>query len=1200
MKAVIKRKTRILLLILLIIVVAITSASIGSLKVSASTNRSGEYTLSGSYKVDNTTYSGYPSKFQIKISSEYFTEDTSTSVFYNGKVLNWTYFNFEIEGTGTYTCDHESFNLTRNGSEYYTRNLKGTTGPGGIAKGVLSDGDYVLTYVGKYTTSNVPHKYTFTYNFTVDTTDPSYSFTAGGTSIANASYTNKSITYSYSDSNPDRIYYLSPTASSYISTVSTSKTVSATDANNGWWRFYAEDDGGNYTSTVRVYLDTIAPVGTIKDSSGSTLSSGSYTNKPVKYTATDTGGISYLQVQLPNSSSWTSYASGTELSEYYGWYYFRAVDKAGNVSATLGVCYDPIFPTVTIYGGENKVATGDITNEDYIKFVPSDAHSGIYGCFVKKPGSSSYTSYSIGTELAGNGVYYFYCTDKAGNQSAYYSVTLDTTLPSAQLYVDGQKIVSGTYTNGEYIYFVSDGAYCYVKKPNGNEYEPYISGTEFSRAGRYYFYAVDTAGNATATYSVVIDRTQKTVALSNIVNGNTDGDVTATWTNGDAAIYAPISKVTVNGVAINNGFVIHTINTGNYKIEVTDEAGNTWSTSFTSTKKNILTDTLVREYYDVENADGILISYASYNNALDFARSIENGYVTTGVWNGSSWDGGIAMDTEDSANAANGTYYIYKKSGSPDERVAYFTLDRLNKVIDEYAKERVEICYYWQKEPENIAQGEELYTDYILDSSVALGDNIFAYLDEELIVGNCVEVEGFHTLTVKDNYGNSCDYNVTVVRSTPDVLYSVDNGNWNKADFSRVYYFKEDVSVTLNDEYDEMAFISVYDETEDVFRMCFKGDSIKLSESGTYTVFAVNHAGESEMLTIIISKNAPSAIFTDNEEEKRLDIEITESEDIYSHIQTLEILKSTDNGQTWQTVNVDDYGTEVSDQRLKYSFRTSGIYKIILTDEFRTGIDAVTFEYTYGQKAPTGTLTGVENGGYTNGEVSFKCKDEATVTVTKDGQAIEYRARTELREDGYYVITVENFDGMRTTYSFIIDSEDPTVTLNGTENGETTNKDVSLTHTDNAQLYRNGELVGEYVSDTPITEDGEYRIVISDLAGNEIEVTFAIDKTAPTLTLNGVDNGGTTKGRVTVSKPDEEITIRVYLDGEEIEYVKGDRFAAAGIYKISVSDIYGNTEEYSFEILESANGAVIALVVIGIVAALGVIGVVILKKKKLF
>ena len=74
----------------------------------------------------------------------------------------------------------------------------------------------------------------------------------------------------------------------------------------------------------------------------------------------------------------------------------------------------------------------------------------------------------------------------------------------------------------------------------------------------------------------------------------------------------------------------------------------------------------------------------------------------------------------------------------------------------------------------------------------------------------------------------------------------------------------------------------------------------------------------------------------------------------------------------------------------------------------------------------------------------------------------------------------------------------------------------------------------------------------------------------------------------------------MYFNDEEIEYVKGDKFTSAGAYKILVSDIYGNATEYNFEILKSANGAVIALIVIGVIAALGVVAVVVLKKKKLF
>ena len=157
--------------------------------------------------------------------------------------------------------------------------------------------------------------------------------------------------------------------------------------------------------------------------------------------------------------------------------------------------------------------------------------------------------------------------------------------------------------------------------------------------------------------------------------------------------------------------------------------------------------------------------------------------------------------------------------------------------------------------------------------------------------------------------------------------------------------------------------------------------AFNISDSGSYTVVAVNHSEETRTFKLILSRNAPTVTMSENVEQKRLDIVISESEDLHSNIQFLEIYKSTDSGESWTLIFEDDYGNEISLKRDKYSFRTSGIYKVVLTDEFRTGIDAVTVQYAYGQKAPTGTLTGVENGGYTNGAVTFKWTDEATVTV---------------------------------------------------------------------------------------------------------------------------------------------------------------------------------------------------------------------------
>ena len=425
-----KRKILLLALSLVMVLGMLVAIPITS---SAATNRAGSYYLYGTYNIGDGNKSGYLNEFKIQVSTQYFTDDSGTNgtTKYQDATFPWTYFSFYIYATDI--DEHVSFKLTRNGSTYTSKSLSGD-GNGYLYQGSLSDGDYVLTYVGTYWSGIFSKKtYTFTYRFTVDTTAPSVSLKAGGSTISSGSYTNKAITFTASDSySTNRVYYMSPSASSYTWTTG-SKSVSATSSNNGWWYFYGSDTYQS-TSTYKVYLDTVAPVGKITNSSGTTLASGSYTNKPVKYTATDTGGINYLQVQTPGSSSWSTYSSGTALSSATGWYYFRAVDKAGNISSTSSVYYDATAPSGTLYGGTASKSSGSYTNASYIKYVPSDSHSGIANIYVRKPGSSSYVAYTSGTQLTAEGTYYFYCTDKSGNSSSTVNITLDKTVPTGTLY----------------------------------------------------------------------------------------------------------------------------------------------------------------------------------------------------------------------------------------------------------------------------------------------------------------------------------------------------------------------------------------------------------------------------------------------------------------------------------------------------------------------------------------------------------------------------------------------------------------------------------------------------------------------------------------------------------------------------------------------------------------------------------------------
>ena len=140
----------------------------------------------------------------------------------------------------------------------------------------------------------------------------------------------------------------------------------------------------------------------------------------------------------------------------------------------------------------------------------------------------------------------------------------------------------------------------------------------------------------------------------------------------------------MNGYSCGNGDIIHTIRNGAYKIEVADAAGNVWTTSFVSYKPNILTQTLQKQYYEANDEHGTTFAFSTWENAASFLTERENLFVRIGEWKSDTWDTGIAMDAKDSANAVNGVYYIYKKSGNPNEEVAYFTKERLNEVIAEY------------------------------------------------------------------------------------------------------------------------------------------------------------------------------------------------------------------------------------------------------------------------------------------------------------------------------------------------------------------------------------------------------------------------------------------------------------------------------------------------------------------------------------
>lgn len=1250
-----KRVTLFLCFVLLLALATIgTIFGAGGTQASALTYTTAKYKTYGTTTEGTTTTSGSPSNFTIYMHG---SGTSGTGTIYNDKLIDWSYVYIKIEVSAM--SAHESFKLTRNGSTYSSKTLSGNADMT-LFSGSLSSGEYELTYIGNYKANIFSSKRTFTYKyrFEVDKTNPSYTLKAGGTTISSGSYTNKQIVYTASDTNFSRICYMKPTASSYSSYYATSYTVPATDANNGRWYFYAVDTLGATCSTVNVYLDTVKPVGKVT-SNGTTVANGGYTNKSFYYTATDTGGVSYLQYKTPSSSTWISYTSGTSLSGTNGWYYFRAVDKAGNISDEYKVCYDTGTPTValysgttsvasgyysaadyvkftasdsvsgissayvkmpnysyyttytsgsqlttegtytfyavdksgntsayysitldktkptgTLYAGTNTVKSGTYTNASYIKFVPADGVSGVSATYVKKPGSSSYESYTSGTQLTEVGTYSFYTRDRSGNQSDTYTITIDRSIPTAQLYADDTPVSNGSYTNAGHIKFTSSDTNLkgvYVKQPGSNAFTSYTVGTEYYKVGKYVFYAEDSAGLSTGEYTIVIDRTNKPLTFNNVTDGTTNGDVAITWTDGDANVFAPVESVTINGVPYAKGAIIHTIDTGAYHVVCTDAAGNVWTGDFTATTVNVPTQTLQQEYWEATDKDGNAYSFENYDNAFAFACEREKSYIRTGEWNNTAWDTGIPMDQKDAVNAVNGTYFIYKKSGDPSTEVAYFTEARLNEVIAEYAAVGIESYYYWEKEISPIGEEQNLYRysdeKTILANLIAFNEGVIYTVDGELVSGLVYDTEGVHELIVSDAYGNECIYTLIVVRDVPMLEYALGEGSRNTVTFDREYRLKDVVTVSIYDEFDEMAMFYIYDDAGNLLSVLKRDETYLLNKSGKYIVQAVNHAGESQEFILYLSLDDPKIEGAENAEDKTFEIDVTDSADKYAGLQTLVIEKSTDGGKTWIVLTADDYGKAVSVDNLSYRFRTSGVYRVTLTDEFRTGIDAVIAQFTYEQPAPDGVLAGAENGGYTNTDVTFAWTDEAIVTVTKDGETVEYVSGQKLTENGAYEITFENYDGFTLTYSFVIDKTAPELNVEGVQNGSATNTDVTVSVPESGltvQLYKDGELVGNYESGTPLTEEGSYRITATDAAGNVAEVSFTIDKSvdfAADIYDNAIINS-------MIFTAGENLTVSITKDGEAVAYKFGDTLTVAGNYTVTLTDELGNSKTFNFTIAE--------------------------------
>ena len=209
-----------------------------------------------------------------------------------------------------------------------------------------------------------------------------------------------------------------------------------------------------------------------------------------------------------------------------------------------------------------------------------------------------------------------------------------------------------------------------------------------------------------------------------------------------------------------------------------------------------------------------------------------------------------------------------------------------------------------------------------------------------------------------------------------------------------------------------------------------------------------------------------------------------------------------------------------------------------------------------------------------------------TVTVDDNGTKVEalitYEFRSNIEEE---YVTVSSFDTTKIgeylityTISFKdgkVETKDLVITVNDTVepiinnvvDGEYYNSDILLDITEYSPyiVELNGVI---YDTSKPITEDGEYTLVVTEdkTNGKSITVSFVLDKTVPTI-LGVEDKAYYNSGVVIEVDDDNLLDILLTKDGVEYSFVNGlTNITEDGTYQIVASDKAGNINSYTFVI----------------------------------
>lgn len=322
-----------------------------------------------------------------------------------------------------------------------------------------------------------------------------------------------------------------------------------------------------------------------------------------------------------------------------------------------------------------------------------------------------------------------------------------------------------------------------------------------------------------------------------------------------------------------------------------------------------------------------------------------------------------------------------------------------------------------------------------------------------------------------------------------------------------------------------------------------------LTEEGFYEVTLVDEFGNSQYFYFTIDKTPPIATLYGVQE-------FGKTKD------GAWVVSNEPNLICWYLLN----GEYKDSYALGYELTESGSYIICVSDQAR---NMVTFEFEIDREISFDINT--YRGGISNGGVRLVAYENLKIWLTKDEQFIEYNFEEILNEEGEYSYTLVDELGNRQTGFFTI------INKKKQNLNHILQEDIEV-----KQVLKDDEIYEFELVDGSLYlyDEGTYKVTVIDKRTNkEYSFTITLDNTPPTLEIVGVENGGKTKGVVTLKNVSETpYKLVIHVDGVPFEYKLGDKIERCGRFDIKLYDEAGNLTIYTFEREYSLNAASIGVI----------------------